>query len=423
MKNTFRNYIIKILWWQVARLRAKHNPKIIAVAGSIGKTTTKSAIAHILSTGLKVKYQTGNYNDIVSVPSIFFGYYPKRVINPFAWLYYLLNAELSIIKKYPYDVVLLELGVDKPGDMAEFKKYLQADYGVLTAIAPEHLEALHNLETVAKEELLIADISEKLFVDIDSIPFEYRSYLRNAVKVSSSTGGVHYEAGSLTKNLERELTISYGKIKLKVQIRLLGRQNIPSLVIATVLAAELGLDLSAVKSAIESFAPFPGRMSVLAGKKGSILIDDSYNASPEAVKAALDSLYEMKAKQKIAVLGQMNELGDQSAELHKEIGAYCRRNEIDLIVTVGDEANKHLALAAEAAGCKVFRANSPYHAAEVVTPLLHKDTVVLLKGSQGGIFIEEATKLLLADEEDSVRLVRQSESWMKVKKRYFKDIL
>ncbi|MCB9821904.1 hypothetical protein H6801_00815 [Candidatus Nomurabacteria bacterium] len=160
-------------------------------------------------------------------------------------------------------------------------------------------------------------------------------------------------------------------------------------------------------------------MQPLSGLKGSLLIDDTYNASPKAVETALKTLYEIPAKNKIAILGQMNELGKHSKALHQEIGRSCDPKQLKLVVTIGKDANKYLASEAERRGCKVVRCPSPYHASDVVRPLLRKDTVVLAKGSQNGVFAEEAIKELLYNPEDVNKLVRQSNSWLKIKESQF----
>ncbi len=161
--------------------------------------------------------------------------------------------------------------------------------------------------------------------------------------------------------------------------------------------------------------------AAIAGKKQSLIIDDTYNASPEAVIAALDTLYELPAKQKIALMGQMNELGKHSRTLHEEVGKHCDPKHLDLVVTLGRDANTYLAAAAEKRGCKVMRCPSPYHAADVIRPLLKKDTVILAKGSQNGVYAEEAVKALLADHRDVKKLVRQSRQWLKVKEQQFRE--
>jgi UDP-N-acetylmuramyl pentapeptide synthase len=118
----------------------------------------------------------------------------------------------------------------------------------------------------------------------------------------------------------------------------------------------------------------------------------------------------------------MNELGKHSKELHEQTGKLCDPKQINLVVTIGKDANKYLASEAEKRGCKVMRCPSPYHAADVVRPLLKKEAVILAKGSQNGVFAEEALKELLADAKDAKKLVRQSRRWLKYKESHFHDV-
>jgi UDP-N-acetylmuramoyl-tripeptide--D-alanyl-D-alanine ligase len=163
-------------------------------------------------------------------------------------------------------------------------------------------------------------------------------------------------------------------------------------------------------------------MRRLVGINNSTIIDDTYNASPEAVSAALKTLYRLDAPQKIAVLGNMNELGKFSAEAHRQIGEQCDPKQLDLVVTIGPDANKYLAPAAEKKGCKVGTFSDPYQAGEFVKLQIKPGALVLVKGSQNKVFAEEAVKTLLADPVDASKLVRQSRYWMKIKAKNFKWI-
>src|SRR5438309_1362616 len=134
MKHRAKLFIANILGHQVRRLSKKNDFKVIAISGSIGKTSTKLAIAHILSQRFKVRYQNGNYNDLVSVPLIFFGRSLPSLFNPFAWAWIMLKNEIDLLKDFKYDIVVIELGTDGPGQLKEFGRYVSADIGVLTAI-------------------------------------------------------------------------------------------------------------------------------------------------------------------------------------------------------------------------------------------------------------------------------------------------
>ncbi len=173
MKKLAKNFVARILGWQVRRLKNKNNFKVVAIAGSIGKTSTKLAIARVLEQGFKVRFQEGNYNDLVSVPLVFFGQSLPSIFNPLAWAVVFWKNEQIIKKKYPYEVVVVELGSDGPGQIEQFNQYVHADIGVLTAITPEHMVYFGDLDAVAKEELGLGKLVDKLLVNQDLIPEEY----------------------------------------------------------------------------------------------------------------------------------------------------------------------------------------------------------------------------------------------------------
>jgi UDP-N-acetylmuramoyl-tripeptide--D-alanyl-D-alanine ligase len=421
MKQRFKDFIVKILWIQVARLRKKHQPIVVAVAGSIGKTGTKSAVAKVLSQHFNVQWQDGNYNDITSVPLIFFGFkVPRYLNNPFGWFWILLKAELQIQLEYRYDVVVVEVGTDYRGNLDLFKKYLTADFGILTGISPEHMENFKDLDDVADEELTIAEIAEITLVNTEAVASKYQKRIKNKLTYGEGLCDCRITAKSLTRNFKRPVifTLKDGS-SYTFETNLVGKHNLSALAAAALIASNLELTDEEIEQGLSLIASMPGRMNLLKGIKGSLIIDDTYNSSPEAAIAALDTLYEAQAKQKIAILGQMNELGDFSKEMHTEVGRHCNPKQLKLVITIGQDANEYLAAAAEAKGCKVVRCPSPYHAADVLSPLVKTGTLILAKGSQNHVFAEEAVKELLENQEDVKKLVRQSRSWMKIKEGQF----
>lgn len=420
MKEYFKNIIVRALWWQVSRLRKKYNPIVIAVAGSIGKTGTKSAIAHVLSQHLKVQWQQGNYNDIVSVPLVFFGQKMPHLYNVFGWTWRLIVNEWYIQTNWKYDVVVLELGTDYKGNLKLFQQYVRADYGVLTGIAPEHMENFKNLDEVADEELTITEIADTILVNTDTVAKKYQQWITDPLTYGEGPGDCRITAKPINAQLHRPVvfTLKNGG-RYAFETPLLGKQNLPALAAATLLADMLELREKEIMKGLRSYQASPGRMQTLKGIHGSLIIDDTYNASPEAAIAALDTLYEVPGKKKIALLGQMNELGSFSKPLHEQVGKHCDPKRIDLLVTIGADANNYLADTAEKRGCKVMRCPSPYHAADIILPFMKKDTVLLAKGSQNGVFAEEAVKELLANHADAKHLVRQSKKWRKFKEEHF----
>lgn len=209
------------------------------------------------------------------------------------------------------------------------------------------------------------------------------------------------------------------KFLLSAQHEAIAEPRLYAVAGAVAVARELGMAPSEIKAGLDKLKPVAGRMQKLAGINGSIIIDDTYNASPPAMKAALDTLYRLDAPQKIAVLGNMNELGNYSQAAHEEIGSYCDPKKLDLVITLGPDANKYLAPAAEAKGCKVQQFDDPYSVGEYLKSIIKNGALILVKGSQNRVFAEEAVKLLLADPKDAKKLVRQSEAWLKIKAKDF----
>lgn len=396
MKKQAINLIATVLGWQVCRLYKKNNFKVVAVAGSIGKTSTKLAIATVLAKKYRVRSQEGNYNHVVSVPLVFFGQTMPNPYNPLAWLGVFAKNELKLRKRYPYDIVVVEVGTDAPGQIEELGAYLRVDIGVVTSIAPEHMEFFDDLDAVAKEELSLAGYSKKLFINKDLCD---PKYLKNLP--------IPHQLYSLAE------------AKALVGGEIANKARLYSISAAAAVAKEFGMNPDEIKKATGTIKPVSGRMQELAGINNSTIIDDTYNASPEAVAMALKTLYSFKAPQKIAILGNMNELGKHSEQAHEDIGKLCDPKQLDLVVTIGPDAIKSLAPAAEAIGCKVETFDSPYTAGEYLKRLVKPGAVILAKGSQNGVFAEETVKLLLADSADGAKLVRQSPKWLKIKQKQF----
>lgn len=392
MKDLIKKILVSILGKQVKRLRKKNNFKIIGVVGSIGKTSTKLAIAKVLAAGYRVKWQEGNYNEIISVPLVFFDEKMPQLWNIFAWKWLILKNELQIrFKKYPFDFVVIELGTDAPGQIIEFKKYLHLDVAIVTAITPEHMEFFKDIKTVAEEEWSVRFFSEKIFANRDLCQILPPDFDHNQISFYG-------------KDINSEFEYEYFSVA-----------QIYSINTAIIIARFFKIPDDKIKQVIRNIKSFSGRMQKLKGIKNSIIIDDTYNASPEAVKMALDALYKFETSQRIVILGMMNELGETSKIEHEKIGQYCNPQFLDLVVTIGQDANKYLAPAARNSGCEVYEAENSVSAGLYVKKKIKNNAVILVKGSQNGVFAEEAIKPILADKDDINKLVRQDKIWMKKK--------
>lgn len=404
---------------QVRRLRQQHEFTIVAVAGSVGKTSSKLAIARLLGSKQRVLYQDGNYNDRLTVPLVLFGHTEPGIFNIKAWLGILRANNRIIAGEFPYDVVVLELGTDGIGQMAKFA-YLRPEIVVTTAVADEHMEYFKTLDAVAKEELVTLKYAQTSLLNIDDIPHKYLP------QTAFSRYGFDTTADyRITEQHSRDLTGQQLTLQLKkadsvnLHVKPLGRQGAKIALAAAAVADLLGWSAADITEGVKAITPVPGRMQILPGIERSTLIDDTYNSSPVAVRAALDVLYDAKATQRIAILGTMNELGETSQAAHELVGSFCDPARLDLVVTIGQQAQTYLAPIAEKSGCKVASFDSPYEAGAYVQHELQRGAVVLAKGSQNGVFSEEALKPLLENPSDAEKLVRQSEYWLGVKGKQF----
>lgn len=428
MKSTFRRFVARLLEFQARRLFKTHKFKIVGVSGSVGKTSTKLSIATVLQQKHRVLVQQGSFNDEIGLPLACFNLeLPGHIFNPFPWIKVLIQMETALHRPFPYDVLVIEIGTDAPGEVPHTLSYITPDIGVVTAVTPEHMEYFGTLDAVAQEELAIVAGSRQALINHDDVEAAYRrKYVAPhggalyyglgkdadyAFHVAS-TDPVKGTIGTLTKHGHTQLA--------NVTFGLYGAHSAKMAAAAYAVGELLGLTKEQLKQGVEAITPAPGRMNSLSGINGSVIIDDTYNSSPEAALAALSALSVAPAGRRIALMGSMNELGDQTVAYHQEVGEAAAG--VDLLVTLGKLANTHLGPAAVAAGLDPTRmqsAASPKAAADYLKVILRPGDVLLAKGSQNGVFAEEVVKLLLADPADAAKLVRQSPSWQRIKARQF----
>jgi len=420
----FKNFIQKKLEKYTQKYIAKHRPKIVFVTGSVGKTTTKLAIATILNEKYRVRVHAGNHNTHLSVPLAILGInYPDNIRSLGAWLK-VRRASLKRIKSKTNDcdVIVQELGTDKPGDILYFGTYLAGDIAVVTAVSPEHMEYFDSLDLIAQEELAVSNFSGLTMINRDDIAPEFAKYITTPHIDTYGLGGVaEYRFETSDKSLlgANGQMIMPGQEPLKLTLKVSSESGVKAVVAAAAVASRLGVDVEQIKAGAAKITNAPGRMNILAGLRESVIIDDTYNSSPLAVEAALQALYSESAPQRIAILGDMNEMGGVSAPEHEKIGRLCNPSLLDWVITVGPQSHEHLAPAAILQGCQVKSFNDPISAGAFAHSVLGKNAVVLAKGSQNGIFVEEALKILLHNSEDETQLVRQSPAWLEKKHKQF----
>jgi UDP-N-acetylmuramoyl-tripeptide--D-alanyl-D-alanine ligase len=422
----FKVYVQKKMEDYVVQYFAAHPEiKLIIVAGSVGKTSTKTAVATMLKQKYRVRVHEGNHNTHMSAPLAILGIpYPDNLKSISAWQSVFRLAEQKIIAPPDVDIIIQELGADHPGDIVDFGRYLKPDIAIITAITPEHMEYFKSMEAVAQEELAAANFSKLALINRDDIDGQYAAYLTNPnldTYGTSDEAEYHFaeRSFSVQNGHEGEFYSNELPQPITATIKVLGTHNVRPAVAAATVGVKFGLSPQEIATGLAQITAIPGRMNLLEGTRSSTLIDDTYNSSPVAAESAVQTFYSLEAPQRIAIMGSMNELGESSAAEHEKIGRMFRPDQVEWVITIGDEAEKYLAPAARAQGCQVKSFANAVQAGAFAHQVLQEGGLVLIKGSQGGVFAEETVKVLLRHPEQNDRLVRQSPAWLAHKEEYF----
>lgn len=422
----FKRFVQKKLENYVTEYFNKHpEVKLVIVAGSVGKTTTRNAVATLLYEKYRVRMHTENHNTEISAPLAILGVeLPTSLRSPFAWWGVFRAAKLRIRKPSDVDIIVQEIGVDHPGEMKQYARYLRPDIALITAVTPEHMEFFKTLDAVAQEELSVSTFSKLTLINRDDIDSKYAELLTTAnFKTYGTTGSAEYHIEIIDQTLEGSssgiLSVPELEQPIEVSVQMIGEHTLRPVMGAVAAAASLGLTQQEIINGVAKIRPVEGRMNPLRGIEQTTIIDDTYNSSPAAAEAALQALYHFAdASQRIAVLGSMNELGETSAEEHKKLGEFCNPDLLAWVVVVGDDAAKYLAPAAKLRGCQVKVCQNAIEAGQFVRSVTEMGAVILVKGSQGGVYLEETVKIL-CDLSEHKKLVRQSPKWQAIKQDHF----
>lgn len=399
---------LKIILKNLARLTLiKYKPLVIGVTGSVGKTSTKEAIFAVLKEERKTRRSRGNFNNELGVPLTILGDY-ERIKGSFFWIKVILSAIKQLIinnKNYP-EILVLELAADKPGDIQYLTNLTRPKIGVITAIGkiPVHVEFYPNPQAVAKEKSrLIESLSANGFA-ILNCDDEIVWNLRNKTRAHVISYGFNEDADIQILNIEYKLNesnipegmvfkIQYGNILVPFRLfGALGKPQVYAAAAATAIGVVFGINLVKISESLEKYRPIEHRMNIKKGIKNTVILDDCYNASPLSMNAAFETLKELLGKRKVAVLGDMLELGDYTTEAHKEIGKKIN-GIFDLLICVGTAA-KFIAESAIKHGFdknKVIIFNSSEAAKKMIRKEIKEGDLILIKGSRA-IKLEEVVK-------------------------------
>ncbi len=405
--------IIRPVLMSLSRLTvARYHPRVIGITGSVGKTSTKRAVFAVVKKVRRVRMAEGNLNNELGMSLTILGDWSDEELKMVShdqptgtakfrkmafWLKVIFSGVWRVMvksKNYP-EVLILEYGADRPGDILRLMRVARPDIGMVTAVGdvPVHVEFYAGPEDVAREKArLIERLLPGSFAVLnhdDDMVDALRDHTRGRVMTYGFNEGADLRIGRLENRVAEDIPVGISfKLEYEgssVPIRIdgvFGEASAYAAAAAACVGLIFDMNLVAVSEALVEYVPAPSRMELLSGIKRTLVIDDAYNASPLSMRAAIDTLKGLPAPRKIAVLGDMLEIGKYTIEAHENVGSRVA-DAADILVAVGARA-KFIAESARAAGMKKEDIHSFETADDAIQPLvdlMKRGDLVLVKGS------------------------------------------
>jgi UDP-N-acetylmuramoyl-tripeptide--D-alanyl-D-alanine ligase len=357
---------------------------LIGVTGSTGKTTTKEAIAHVLGSRYRVHKSEGNFNNHFGLP-------------------------LMLLKLEPeHEIAVVELGMSHAGEITALAKIAQPEMGVVTNVAPVHLEFFESIAGIARAKYELIESLPATGTAVLNCDDEYVSQFGRDFRGKVITYGLSALATVRAENIEARgqegsrFEVLVGNAREKVTLPLLGEHNVYNALAAIAVGLEAGLSLAEAASSLASIRAADKRGQVV--QVGNItVINDCYNCNPTALRAMVDALAKMPARRRIVVAGTMLELGPAGEELHRECGRYIAEKKIDFLLGVRGEA-RQMVEAAKKAGISAQFVDTPEEAGEWLARETRDGDVVLMKASRG-VKLEKALETWASKTRDAATLM------------------
>lgn len=420
-KQFFKKIIVTLLRAEARLILWKYKPKILAVSGTVGKTSTKEAAALVFGAEFGVRKSEKSYNSEVGVPLTIIGA-KTGWANLFLWALILLKGIKSLFAKSNYPQwLILEMGVDREGDMERLVSYIKPDIAIITAVGavPSHVEYFKDLEDLLGEKAkLVYALKEEGWAILNGDDDKVLS-LKAKAKANVLTYGFSDGLDLMASNYKMTQNGITFKIDYKgniIPIRLhnvFGRHYVYMALASLAAGVSQGLNLIKTSELLSNMRPLAGRLNLIKGAKSSLIFDDTYNSSPIALEAAIETLVEFPARRKVAVLGDMLELGRHTIDAHKEAGRIIREKKIDLLFTVGPRS-KFTAEEVRARGFNpenIFEFSIADEAGEAVKEKIQEGDLILVKGSQAMRMEKVVEKIMAKPELKEQLLVRQEKEW------------
>ena len=430
MKSFFLRCLKLVLRWMAIVTLKRHCPTVIAITGSVGKSSTKEAVSTVLSSRFRVRQSPGNFNNEIGVPLTILGLLDTKqssmarfLMVPFRFLWTLCLPR----KQYP-EMLILELGIDRVGDMEYLLGFLSPTVGILTTISTSHLEFFKSLSVVSREKgrLILSLPKNGLAVLNADEPrvMKFKDKTKAAVLSygfgeGADVRGTHvsFFRDATTQSIGSSFKLEYGGKIIPVRLpNIIAEHHISAALAAAAVGLFFKMNPLEVAEALRNFQSLPGRMRLFEGVRQSFIVDDTYNASPKSLLAALKTLKSLESSRRVVALGDMLELGADSDRAHRDVAKWILDGGIQEVFLLG----KNMLLAKEELERIGFPGNhvhwfpDPDSLGKQLAVSVCEGDTVLLKGSQG-MRLEKAVERVLLDPSGmAARLCRQSDEWKRI---------
>mgnify|MGYP004535611599 FL=1 len=354
--------------------RSLYDIPVVAITGSVGKTSTKDIIASVVSTKYKTLKTEGNNNNNIGLP-------------------------LTILKLKDHEALVVEMGMNHFGEISLLTDIAKPTLAVITNIGTSHIGNLGSRENILKAKLEILEGMKipKIIINNDN-DLLHNWYKENSKKIEIHTFGIENSSEIMGTNIKMqeessEFTAVDGFKKIKIKVPVGGEHFVYNALCAIAVGRMLDISTEKIQQGIECFELTKKRMDIKKLENGAIIINDAYNASFESMKVSLEFLANHTGKRKIAVLGDMFELGEYSEELHRKVGKEVVKNNIDVLICAGENAKYIIEEVKKDSNIETHFMHNNEEIVENLSQKLRKGDVVLVKASNGMKFFEICQKV------------------------------